>query len=88
MNRLAFQWDEENVAHVVRHSAEPFEAEEVLDSKPLVLRTGGDKYLAYGQTETGRYLLVVFARRSQHVIRVIAARDLTAAEKRNLKHRK
>ena len=50
--------------HIARHQVEPDEAESVLDNTPLILRTEDDKYLAYGQTDDGRYLLVVFLRQS------------------------
>jgi len=85
MKQASFQWDERNIEHVTAHDVEPYEAEEVLDNDPLILRTRDDKYLAYGQADSGRYLLVVFVWKSADVIRVITARDLTAAEKRRLK---
>ncbi|RLC60128.1 MAG: BrnT family toxin [Chloroflexota bacterium] len=88
MKTATFQWDEENVEHIASHRVEPFEAEEVLDDDPLILKTRDDKYLAYGQTDAGRYLLVVFVWKYHHTIRVITARDLTRAEKRRLKRRK
>ncbi|MFQ6100213.1 MAG: BrnT family toxin [Anaerolineae bacterium] len=88
MKTATFQWDGENVEHIASHRVEPFEAEEVLDDDPLILKTRDDKYLAYGQTDAGRYLLVVFVWKSHHTIRVIAARDLTQAEKKRLKRRR
>ncbi len=88
MKTAAFQWDEENVENIARHHVEPFEAEEVLDDDPLILKTSGDRYLAYGQTDAGRYLLVVFVWKSRRTIRVITARDLTRAEKSRLRRRR
>jgi uncharacterized DUF497 family protein len=88
MKAATFQWDEENVEHIARHRVEPFEAEEVLDDDPLILKTSDDRYLAYGQTDAGRYLLVVFVWKSRHTIRVITARDLTRAEKSRLRRRR
>lgn len=88
MKVAAFQWDGENIGHIANHHVEPYEAEEVLDDDPLILRTRDDKYLAYGQTDAGRYLLVVFVWKSPHTIRVITARDLTRAEKKRLKRRR
>jgi uncharacterized protein len=81
-----FDWDEQNVDHLARHGVEPDEAESVLDDTPLILHTEDDKYLAYGQTDAGRYLLVVFVRKSASLIRVISACDMTEAEKK--KHRR
>lgn len=82
-----FEWDEENIEHIAHHDVEMDEAEAVLDNKPLILKTKDDKYLAYGQTDEGRFLLVVFVRNAGQV-RVITARDLTDGEKRRLKRRK
>lgn len=83
----SFEWDDANIDHVARHEVEPDEAEAVLDNKPLILKTADDKYLAYGRTDEGRYLLVVFVRKTGKV-RVITARDMTEGEKRRLKRRK
>jgi len=85
---VTFQWDDENIEHIAGHHVEPFEAEEVLGDDPLILKTRDNKNLAYGQTDAGRYLLVVFVWKSRHTIRVIAARDLTRTEKSRLKRRK
>ena len=74
--------------HIARHQVEPDEEESVLDNTPLILRTEDDKYLAYGQTDDGRYLLVVFLRQSASSIRVISARDMTDGEKKRHRRRK
>ncbi len=84
----SFEWDEQNMDHVARHGVEPDEAEAVLDSAPLILRTEDRKYLAYGQTDEGRYLLVVFVRKSSSPVRVITAREITDAEKKRQRRRK
>jgi hypothetical protein len=52
------------------------------------VRAGRDRYAAYGQSDSGRYLFVVYAKKSGQRIRVITARDLTAAEKKSLKQRR
>jgi uncharacterized DUF497 family protein len=82
MRSVEFEWDDRNLDHIALHSVEPDEAEAVLDNNPLVLRTADGKYLGYGQTDGGRYLLVVFIRKSMAVVRVITARDLTDGERR------
>jgi uncharacterized DUF497 family protein len=81
VNQRHFWWDEINIEHIAEHGVEPYEAEEVVDSKPLVRRAGEGKYLAYGQTDAGRFLLVVFALKGEQRLRVITARDMTQAEK-------
>lgn len=88
MQAATFEWDRENTDHLSRHQVEPDEAEAVLDNKPLILRTSDGKYLAYGQTDEGRWLLVVFARRPGALIRIITARDLTDAEKKRCRRRR
>lgn len=80
-----FWWDENNIEHIANHGVEPYEAEEVVDDSQRLLKAGQDRYTAYGQTDNGRYLLVVFALKSENRIRVITARDLTATEKRQLR---
>jgi uncharacterized DUF497 family protein len=83
-----FEWDEYNLEHIARHNVDQDEAEAVLDNNPLILRTADDKYLAYGQTDEGRYLLVVFVRKPQSLIRIISARDLTGDEKSRYRRRR
>ena len=51
-------------------------------------KAGKDRYAAYGQADSGRYLLVVFATKSEQRIRVITARDLTKGERKQLKRQK
>ena len=88
MKVASFDWDDKNVAHISRHGVSPNEAEQVLEQEPLVLKAEQGKYLAYGQTDAGRYLLVVFVWRSQHTIRVISARSLTEGEKKRYRKRR
>jgi uncharacterized DUF497 family protein len=82
-----FEWDDENIEHIAQHHVETDEAEAVFDNKPLVLRSQADKYVAYGQSDEGRYLMVVFVRKSG-LIRVVTGRDLTEGEKKRLKRRR
>ena len=82
-----FEWDDENIEHIAQHHVETDEVETVFDNRPLVLRSQGDKYIAYGQSDEGRYLMVVFVRKSG-LIRVVTGRDLTEGEKKRLKRRR
>ena len=88
MEQYQFWWDERNIEHIADHGVEPYETEEVIDDSPLVLKAGQGKYAAYGQADSGRYLLVVYAIKSEERIRVVTARDLTFAEKKRLKRRR
>ena len=81
-----FEWDDENIEHIARHNVEIDEAEAVFDNKPLILRIQDGKYLGIGQTDEGRYLLVVFVRKPGGT-RVIT-RDLSEAEKKRLKRKR
>jgi len=88
MQAAEFDWDEMNIEHLAPHAVDTDEAEAVLDNNPRILRTRDGKYLAYGQTDEGRYLLVVFVRKSNQLIRVITARDMTPNEKRHNRRQK
>ncbi len=78
-----FEWDERNedkiwdLHHVTRD-----EVEEVFyEGNPLVRKARENKYYAFGQTEEGRYLFIVFAWRLNRIIRVITARDMDDSER-------
>jgi uncharacterized protein len=83
-----FIWDDWNEEHLARHHVEPFEAEEVCLSDPLVLRGRGGTTTLYGQTEAGRYLLVVLAGRGAEVYYPVTAREMTDSERRNYRQKK
>ncbi|MCL4830987.1 MAG: BrnT family toxin [Caldilineaceae bacterium] len=82
-----FWWDDDNVEHIANHGVEPYEAEEVITNRPRLKRGGEGKYLAYGQTDEGRFLVVVFAPKAGNRIRVVTARDMTPIEKRRYRQR-
>ena len=84
---VTFWWDFQNIEHIAKHGVEPYEAEEVVDNAVLMKKAGRGKYLAYGQTDTGRYLLVVFAPKSNRRLRIVTARDLTRKERRYVEKR-
>lgn len=76
-----FDWDEGNRdKNWSLHHVTDDEAEEIFRTGAKVLRKG-HRFLAYGQTEAGRYLFVVFELRSGR-IRIISARDMTRKERR------
>jgi uncharacterized DUF497 family protein len=88
VNQYRFWWDDNNIEHIANYGVEPYEAEEVIDDDPYIVKAGSGKYVAYGQTDAGRYLLVVFAPKPERRLRVITARDMTAAEKGRFKRRR
>jgi uncharacterized DUF497 family protein len=82
-----FWWDDDNVDHIANHGVEPYEAEQVLANQAWIRRTSGGKYLAYGQTVSGRFLLVVFAPKPGTRLRVVTAREMTPMERRRYRNR-
>ena len=49
---------------------------------------GEDLYVAYGQTDGGRYLVVFFIHKHQSVALPISARDMTQSERRYYERQK
>jgi len=83
-------WDEETIDHISKHSVSPEEVEEVLFNEidsPLIMRGKEGRYLAYGKTNGGRLLLVVWASRYRKT-KIITARDMSKKEKQFYKRRK
>jgi hypothetical protein len=82
-----FEWDDGNTEHISRHSVTPYEAEEVFaDDAAIFLRSRSGRYVALGQTEAGRYLTVVYERKSGGVIRVVTAFDMDEKNRRRYRH--
>jgi len=73
---------------VAKHDVKESEVEEVLFSEPHIRlaekgRVKGEHlYFAYGQTDSGRYLIILFIWKGQGSALPISARDMTAAERR------
>jgi uncharacterized DUF497 family protein len=71
-----------------KHRVSTEEVEQVLFAKSHFRRTrkghvkGEDLYTAYGQTTSGRYLMVLFIRKEQIAALPISARDMTDSERR------
>ena len=77
-----FDWVEHNIEHISRHDVSPEEVEEVFGNKSHIRKGRKKTFLAYGLTDFGRYLLVVFKYLAKETIRPITARDMTSKEKR------
>lgn len=73
---------------ISKHSVETYEVEEVLSGIAKFRfvekgeREGEDVYMALGQTESGRYLTVLFIRKPNREILILSARDMAGREKR------
>ena len=83
-----FEWDAGNTdKNWLRHAVHQAEAEQTLLNTPLVLaadvtRSQAEaRFVALGQTDTGRGLMVVFTVRGNR-IRVISARTMSKTERR------
>lgn len=83
-----FVWDDENLDHIARHGVDADEVEEAITGQPLVFRGPDNRYLAYGRTDGGRLLFMVYVRRGRGAIRVLTARDMTEREKRLYRKRR
>jgi uncharacterized protein len=77
-----FEWDDENISHIERHSFTPEEVEEVFACEHKIRRTLQRRYIALGETLDGRLAFVVFRRLSGGLVRVITARNMEASERR------
>jgi uncharacterized protein len=84
----AFDWDDVNIDHVLRHNVSPDEVEEACINKPYVRRTTEDRYLVYGAADSGRYLFIVGMSKGRGIFRTITARDMTEREKSMYKHQR
>ena len=81
-------WDDENIEHIAAHRVEMDEVEDVCFGRNLIQRVGEGKHIILGRTEEGRYLFVVLAQKEPGLFRVITARDMTQAERRQFSRRK
>jgi len=73
---------------VVKHGVTTDEVESILFGHPFVRYwekgkvQGENLYVAYGQTVSGRYLVIFFIHKEPHTALPISARDMTVSERR------
>ncbi len=85
----SFEWDDANTQHIARHQVDPDEAEELFEGWVHYQRSHTGRYLAFGQTVTGRYLVCVIERvMPPGCIRVVTARDMNHTERRLYKRKR
>jgi uncharacterized DUF497 family protein len=82
-------WLDRFVDKIVRkHNVYPDEVEEVFSSKPTIRKVekgdvkGENLYIAFGKTNGGRPLGVLFVRKKDQRALVISARDMTSKERK------
>ena len=86
MQFSGFDWDNGNSGkNEASHGVADDEAEEIFFGLVLYHRAGGQgsgerRYFAYGPTDSGKYLTVVFTRRGL-LVRIISARRATRRER-------
>ena len=83
-----FQWDRGNSnKNFIKHNVQNWECEQIFFNKPvLVLEDSAHsvvekRWAAFGRTDSGRLLVVIFTKRG-NVLRVISARDMNGKEKK------
>ena len=82
-----FEWDDGNASkNWSRHQVSQTEAEQVLLNRPVVVagaRPGAEaRWFAFGRTDGDRLLTVVFTIRGR-MLRVVSARAMSRAERKN-----
>ena len=82
-----FEWDQGNVdKNLIKHNVENWECEQVFFNDPLVViddlkhSVAEKRFTAFGRTDVGRLLIVIFTIRSK-LIRVISAREMSRRER-------
>ena len=81
-----FQWDKGNsLKSWLKHSVTGEEAEQGFFNEPLLFHDNKhseyeDRFLSFGKTDEGRYLVVAFTVRERH-IRIISARNMNKKER-------
>lgn len=82
-----FMWDVGNIEHLwKRHKVTPEEVEEVFAGRfrwrKGYTRKNIQYYVGLGQTQTGRYLAVIFQIKKPSVVRAASARPMSSAERK------
>lgn len=83
---LIFDWDPGNLEHIKKHDVNYQECEEIFYNSPTFFddklhSLAEDRYLAYGFSNKGRELTLVFTMRNDKM-RVISARDQNKKERK------
>jgi uncharacterized DUF497 family protein len=83
-----FDWDFDNIHHILRHNVSPEEVEEVAFDDDPWIRKGrkGTRYML-GYTIGGRYLFTVYVLKGKGVARIITAMDMDRKTKKLYRQR-
>jgi uncharacterized DUF497 family protein len=82
-------WLDQFVDKIIRkHNVYPDEVEEVFSSEPTIRKVekgdvkGESLYIAFGKTNGGRHLSILFVRKKDQQALVISDRDMTSKERK------
>ena len=85
-NFAGFQWDQGNSnKNLLKHHVEDWECEQVFFNEPLLVLDDPRhslverRWAAFGRTDGGRLLVVIFTKRDK-LLRVISAREMNRKE--------
>ena len=81
-----FQWDQGNSnKNLLKHHVEDWECEQIFFNEPLLILDDPKyslvekRWAAFGMTDSGRLLVVIFTRRGK-LLRIISAREMNRKE--------
>jgi len=82
-----FQWDEGNInKNLHKHHVENWECEQIFFNEPLIVLNDlkhsntGKRWAAFGKTDAGKRLCVIFTKRNS-LVRIISARNMSRKER-------
>lgn len=75
-------WNQQREEHILRHKVSPDEVEEVVFGKHYDVKTKQGRYRLIGQTENGRYLVIVLEPSDYGWFDPVTARDATKNERK------
>ncbi|MFW5639627.1 MAG: BrnT family toxin [Thermodesulfobacteriota bacterium] len=79
---------------LIKHRITPEEVEEVFFNRPLFrfvekgYRNGDNVYSALGQSDSGRYVIVIFIYKNKNLALILSARDMDKKERRLYERKK
>jgi uncharacterized DUF497 family protein len=83
-----FEWNRGNIEkNWTKHNVSPVECEQAFFNEPLIILDDPEhsalekRYAAFGRTDAGRLLVVIFTKRNT-LLRVISARNMNRRERK------
>ncbi len=94
MKIKGFIWIDEIIEKILqKHHVQQIEVREIFASRPYFHyvekghRSGENVYVAMGQTQSGRYLIIFFVYKKDKHALILSARDMTRAERKRYEQR-